>query len=147
VASVSEGILGAEGSKRIAERQREMEAALQNGRFDEAQRLAAEVKALRDEPRPQAPDPDRVRSLLRLATGLCRGEDGSIQHLILTPFHPIAVRLRALAEDILVAVLSRLWSEGWSEEALDDLDDVLRDWGLPDPLHIYGFWDGNDPLA
>ena len=92
-----------------------------------------------------AVDIKTVRSILRLCTG--RTEvGGRVQHLVLTPHHPLVLRLRLIGDEILAATLRQLWTVGWDRRTLDDLDGALEEWGLPEPIHCYGYWDG-EPLV
>jgi hypothetical protein len=86
-----------------------------------------------------------VRKLLRLCTGTTT-EGGQSRQLVLTPHHPLVLRLRLVADDILAETLQLLWTKGWDRRTLDDLEGAMNDWGLPEPIHCYGSWEG-DPLA
>ncbi len=86
-----------------------------------------------------------VRRLLSLCTGIVR-DDGKPRQLVLTPHHPLTLRLRLVAEDILADTLQLLWNQGWDRRTLDDLEGAIAEWGPPEPMHCYGAWDG-EPLV
>jgi len=86
-----------------------------------------------------------VRKLLSLCTGVALSK-GRPQYLVLTPHHPLVLRLRIIAEDLIAETLTQLWARGWDRRVLADLDGALDEWGLPEPVHCYGAWDG-DPLV
>jgi hypothetical protein len=90
-------------------------------------------------------DMHTVRSLLRLCTGRTELE-GQVRQVILNPHHPLVLRLRLVGDRILATTLRQLWTDGWDRRTLDDLDGALEEWGLPEPIHSYGFWDGT-PLV
>lgn len=92
-----------------------------------------------------AVDVTTVRSLLRLCSGRTES-DGHVRRLVLTPHHPLVLRLRLVADRILATTLQQLWTVGWDQRTLDDLEGALDEWGLPEPIHCYGFWDG-EPLV
>ena len=118
----------------------------QAGALKEMQRLAARMGELQREVLPtRFVSVNGVRKLLSLCTGIL-SKDGSARHLVLTPHHPLVLRLRLVGEDLLAEALQRLWTSGWDRETLDDLEGALDDWGLPEPIHCYGAWDG-DPLV
>jgi hypothetical protein len=92
-----------------------------------------------------AVDVPTVRSLLRLCTG--RTESGGrVRRVVLNPHHPLVLRLRFVGDNILATTLQQLWTVGWDRRTLDDLEGALDEWGLPEPIHCYGFWDG-EPLV
>jgi hypothetical protein len=33
-------------------------------------------------------------------------------------------------------------TSGWDRRTLDDLEGAIDEWGLPEPIHCYDFWDG-----
>ena len=92
-----------------------------------------------------AVDLPTVRSLLRLCTGRTES-DGHVRRVVLNPHHPLVLRLRLIGDDILATTLQQLWTVGWDCRTLDDLEGTLDEWGLPEPIHCYGFWDG-EPLV
>jgi hypothetical protein len=100
------------------------------------------VNIQRDGP---AVDVPAVRSLLRLCTGRTES-NGHVRRLVLNPHHPLVLRLRLIGDNILATTLQQLWTVGWDRRTLDDLEGALDEWGLPEPIHCYGFWDG-DPLV
>ena len=92
-----------------------------------------------------AVDVPTVRSLLRLCTGRTES-DGHVRRVVLNPHHPLVLRLRLVSDNILANTLEQLWTVGWDRRTLDDLEGALEEWGLPEPIHCYGFWDG-EPLV
>ena len=86
-------------------------------------------------------DVHTVRSLLRLCTGRIEWE-GRVRGVVLTPDHPLVLRLRLVGDRILGKTLHELWTIGWDRRTLDDLEGALDEWGMPEPIHCYGFWDG-----
>ena len=86
-----------------------------------------------------------VRSILR-SMHRPNGVGGRVRRLVLTPHHPLVLRLRLIGDEILATTLRQLWTVGWDRRTLDDLDGALEEWGLPEPIHCYGFWDG-EPLV
>jgi hypothetical protein len=106
------------------------------------QRRKQLLKSRQDAPHLDVPT---VRSLLRLCTGRTESQ-GRVRRVVLTPHHPLVLRLRLIGDEILAATLKQLWAGGWDERTLDDLEAALDEWGLPEPLHCYGFWDG-EPLV
>ncbi len=75
-------------------------------------------------------DVHTVRSLLKLCTGRTEWE-GRVDQVVLTPHHPLVLRLRLVGDRILAKALSQLWTDGWDRRTLDDLDGALEEWGLP----------------
>jgi hypothetical protein len=90
-------------------------------------------------------DLQTVRSLLRVCTGRTESA-GRVRRLVLNPHHPLVLRLRLIGDRILATTLQQLWTDGWDRRTLDDLEGALEEWGLPEPIHLYGFWDG-EPLV
>jgi hypothetical protein len=86
-------------------------------------------------------DVHSIRSLLRLCTGRADWE-GQVEQVVLSPHHPLVVRLRLVGDSILANTLQQLWTVGWDRRTLDDLEGAMDEWGLPEPIHCYGFWDG-----
>jgi hypothetical protein len=86
-----------------------------------------------------------VRGLLRLCTGRTESK-GHVRRVVLSPHHPLVLRLRLVSDNILATTLRQLWTVGWDRRTLDDLEGALDEWGLPEPIHCYGFWDG-EPLV
>ena len=86
-----------------------------------------------------------MRSLLRACTGTLF-ERQQPTRIVLTPHHPLNLRLQGLSDIVLCDVLRTLWAEGWAASALDDLKDALKTWGLPEPIHTYGSLP-NEPLV
>lgn len=135
------------GSGEVVDPARLMElalAAFEAGRMDEVAELKARAKATSaGASGPAAPSVQSVRALLRVATGSV-----GVSRLVLTPHHPLAVRLRVLGDDLLMQVLGQLWSGGWPESAVEELTGAVDDWGWPEPLQFYKHWTGGpEPLA
>jgi hypothetical protein len=118
-------------------------AALEAGRMEEAAELKAKARALTTAPAGTGgPTCATVKALLRVATGSV-----GVVRLVLTPHHPLAVRLRVLGDDLLMQILSQLWTTGWPESAAEELLDALDNWGWPEPIQFYKHWTGQEPLA
>ncbi|WP_437733218.1 hypothetical protein [Sorangium sp. So ce1335] len=119
----------------------------QEKNFEEMVRLSEEFDELSSLPasKAKAPDVEDVRSLLRACT-VSAFEVETCRHVALTPHHPLVLRLRGIADDVLADVIGTMWTAGWPEEALDDLDETFHRWGIPEPVHCYGFWSG-EPLV
>ena len=136
-ASAVAGIAAGEDDKRRQlENQRE-EAALA-GDSGEFLRLTAELKALPKGASSREPTLDDARSILGACTGSLRDGDGTAR-LVLTPHHPLSLRLRGLSDIVLCEILTAMWTDGWHKDELNVLDDALNGWGLPEPVHTYGF--------
>ncbi|KYF96119.1 hypothetical protein BE20_04505 [Sorangium cellulosum] len=133
-------------SARIAELEAEMDRAIGAGDMIKVRELHSRIQAARAA-KPPAADvgPAQARHLLGLATVelLARGERS---RAVLTPHHPLVLRLRGVEDDFLIGLLQGLWTGGWRGEEADDLKEALDDWGLPEPAHAWCAWDG-DPLA
>ncbi|MEQ9075566.1 MAG: hypothetical protein RLP09_17045, partial [Sandaracinaceae bacterium] len=118
------------------------DALLAAGRLDELKALTMQGAG-----KPQRTQPP-VRALLKAWTGArwATASDGTTlpARLYLTPFHPMVLRSRYLADELLGGLIAELWFRGWPEAAADELDTTLKKWGLPEPVHCYGgFWDGS----
>jgi hypothetical protein len=123
-----------------------LDAAIDRGDVASIQQLRAELKELTAAAKgAELPELEAVRSLLRLCTGR-RTRDRVVEQVVLLPHHPLVLRLRRLADLVLRGVLRLIWTEGWPETGLEHLREALADWGLPEPLHFYGFWD-YEPLV
>ncbi len=136
-----------ETKRQREELERLMDEALDRGDNEEAKRLRTKLKTLPNasEKSATAIDQSEIRSLLKLAT--IQFSSGSVhERIALTPHHPLVVRLRAVSDTVLTRILRTIWLEGWPEAAADELRSALRGWGLPEPMHAYGFWD-EDPLV
>jgi hypothetical protein len=118
-------------------------AALEAGRMEEATELKAKAKAASATPTsPSVPSVQSVKALLRVATGSV-----GVSRLVLTPHHPLVVRLRVLGDDLLMQILRRMWTVGWPESAVEEVLEAVDDWGWPEPLQFYKHWTGQEPLA
>jgi hypothetical protein len=136
---LEEGEEAADPTKLMEEAQR----AVQEGRQAEGLELMKRAQALMtSRPSRRGPTVEGVRGLLRVCTGSM-----GLDRLVLTPHHPLVLRLRLVGDDLLTRILHVMWSEGWPESALEELQDALRDWGWPEPLQFYGWWVGKNPLA
>ncbi|WP_438033737.1 hypothetical protein [Sorangium sp. So ce204] len=133
-------------SARIADLEAEQERALDAGDMTRLRELHRLIQAERAK-KPATADvgPMQARHLLSLATVelLASGERS---RALLTPHHPLVLRLRGVEDDFLIGLLQGLWTGGWRGEEADDLKESLDDWGLPEPAHAWCAWDG-DPLA
>jgi hypothetical protein len=118
-------------------------AALEAGRMEEAAELKAKAKAASAATTSlPAPSVQAVKALLRVATG-----GVGVSRLALTPHHPLVVRLRVLGDDLLMQILGHMWTGGWPESAVEELQEAVDDWGWPEPLQFYKHWTGQEPLA
>lgn len=136
---------GASAQTEISEIQQRLPALANSGQLDEMRRLAVRLGELQSQAAGPAVSVKDARKLLSLCTGIVVSE-GRPQQLVLTPHHPLVLRLRLVGEDLLAETLQRLWAVGWDRRTLDDLDGAIDEWGLPEPIHCYGAWDG-DPLV
>src|SRR5262249_6788380 len=122
--------------------QEQLQRAALAGNMEEVGILAAKLKALPAEAQPgTVPSVEGVRNLLQVCTGNLRNE-----RIVLTPHHPLVLRLRAISDALTAEILRVMWTEGWPEPALDELEE-LEGWGWPEPLRFYGWWAGKDPLV
>lgn len=138
------GAAGAEGKRRELEQERD--AAIMRGDLQAATKFLRDLSQLTAAAGgAELPQIESVRSVLRTCTGR-RSRDERVEQVVLLPHHPLVLRLRRLADVVLRDVLKQIWTEGWPEEGLEHLREALDDWGLPEPLHFYGFWD-DDPLV
>jgi hypothetical protein len=118
-------------------------AALRENRPEDAAALIAKARAATAGPAGvAAPTVASVKALLRVATG-----GVGVSRLVLTPHHPLVVRLRVLGDDLLMKILGRMWTGGWPESAIEELLEAVDDWGWPEPLQFYKHWTGQEPLA
>jgi len=130
---------------RINEELRRIEDKLEQDGADFKTLLQRRKELIKIQQEGPAVDLVTVRSLLRLCTG--RTESGGhVRHIVLNPHHPLVLRLRLIGDNILATTLKQLWTVGWDRRTLDDLEGALEEWGLPEPIHCYGFWDG-EPLV
>ena len=138
------GIAAGEDDKR-RQLENEREEAAIAGDSEKFLRFTAELKALPKGASSPAPTLDDVRSILGACTGSVRDGEGAAR-LVLTPHHPLSLRLRALSDIVLCEILTALWTHGWHKDDLNILDDALNGWGLPEPVHTYGF-QSSQPLV
>lgn len=132
--------------QRLADLEVEADRALEADDFARAKELRRLARELRDARTPaQDHAPAQARALLSLAAAeILNGEVRS--RFLLTPHHPLVLRLRGVADDFLAGLLAELWAGGWQSEGADDLKEALHDWGLPEPTHAWCAWDG-EPLV
>jgi len=137
--------IAAGGAEKRRELEKQRDEAIRNLQFAELPRLQAELDTLG--PANAAPEPtlDDVRSILGACTGSLRDGEGAAR-LVLTPHHPLSLRLRALSDIVLCEILTALWTHGWHKDELNILDNELNGWGLPEPVHTYGF-QSSQPLV
>jgi len=137
--------IAAGGAEKRRELEKQRDEAIRNRQFTELPRLQAELDTLG--PANAAPEPtlDDVRSILGACTGSLRDGEGAAR-LVLTPHHPLSLRLRALSDIVLCEILTALWTDGWHKDELNILDNELNGWGLPEPVHTYGF-QSSQPLV
>ncbi|WP_141323410.1 hypothetical protein [Myxococcus sp. AB025B] len=119
--------------------QEAMMAAVVAGDLVLAQSLGQQLKVL---PPPTASTPnmgiDEARRLLETETWrLVRG--AIMERLVLSPHHPLVLRLRVLSDVLLTQVIEALWRRTWPSSAHEDLKDALAGWELPEPQHAYGY--------
>jgi hypothetical protein len=146
VAAVSARAGSTDAIEQKQQLEKQRDAAIAAAQWDEVQRITAELHALPDVAASSVPPAlDDVRSLLRACTGtlLDRQQPAWV---VLTPHHALNLRLKTLSDIILCDVLRMLWTDGWASSARHDLDAALETWGLPEPIHTYGFLP-NEPLV
>lgn len=128
----------------------EAHKAMQDGKIDQATALfkqAQEQVLGAAGSGGQRPTLDTIRGLLTVCTGHVTSSDGTPHRAALTPHHPLVCRLRVVSDSVLVDMLRLMWTTGWPEEAFEELEDALNNWGLPEPQHFYGWWIGGKPLV
>ena len=128
----------------IAALDRELGAAFSAREFERASDLHTKITALKAAPvQADIPIAD-VRRILQVETAVLESESIPCR-LVLSPHHPLVLRLRILAECVLADVIATLWRGAWPELARDELESCLAQWGLPEPQHVYGI--GPMPLV
>jgi len=145
VTAWAKGVSGVSARAEIQQELDEIDERLENDDPDYKPLLLRRkvlIKLQQDGP---AVDVHTVRSLLSLCSGRTEW-NGQVEQVVLTPHHPLVLRLRLVGDRILAKALRQLWTDGWDRRTLDDLDGALEEWGLPEPIHCYGFWDG-DPVV
>lgn len=99
----------------------------------------------------KAPKPlarEAVRRLLAQNTVAFRDTEGNHLRAMLSPHHPLVMRLRALEDDLFVTILRDLWNGAWPDAGRGELAEALEksrstaNWGLPEPMHAWCAWDG-----
>lgn len=145
IARAADGHDAEQRAAQIEELESQRDAALEREEFAEARQLAAKLRELKSAvPRVAALDIRDVRHALQIETAALSLQDGPCR-LVLSPHHPLVLRLRILADRVLGAVIGELWRGTWPEQVLDELQAYLKDWGLPEPQHVYGA--GPTPLV
>jgi hypothetical protein len=93
---------------------------------------------------PPPPSTENVRKLLAQNTIVFVSTEGVHQRALLSPHHPLVVRLRILEDELVAEILRCLWAQAWPEAGRRELDDALGQdaWGLPEPMHAWCAWDG-----
>jgi hypothetical protein len=135
--------LGQQGAgKSLQELLAEMQKAVADGKLAEAAALGEQMQARLPSGVSERPSVETVRNLLKVCTGAI-----PLKRIILTPHHPLVLRLRLLGEALLMDALRVMWTEGWPEAAVEELEDALQGWGWPEPIHFYGWWVGENPLV
>mgnify|MGYP005809889423 CR=1 FL=1 len=137
--------IAAGGADRRRELERLRDEAIRKQQFTELLRLQSELDTLDPAAAAPAPTLDDVRSILGACTGSLRDGEGTAR-LVLTPHHPLSLRLRGLSDIVLCEILTALWTDGWHEDEINVLEDALNGWGLPEPVHTYGF-QSSQPLV
>jgi hypothetical protein len=135
--------LGQQGTgKSMQELVAEIQKAAAEGRLTDVTALTQQMQARVPSAGPDRPSVDTIRSLLKVCTGAF-----ALNRIVLTSHHPLVLRLRLLGDAVLMDILRRLWTEGWPEAAVEELDDALQGWGWPEPMHFYGWRVGEEPLV
>jgi hypothetical protein len=135
--------LGDVGAPNAAELMAKAEEAFAGGQTEEGRRLMKQAHSLMtSDARSSCPTVDGIKGLLRVCTG-----SFGLTRLVLTPHHPLVLRLRLVGDEILIQILKKIWSDGWPEPAVEELEDALADWGPPEPVQFYGWWTGQTPLS
>jgi len=119
--------------------QKAMMAAMDADDMELAQSFRKQLKALVS-PTASAPimGMDEARRLLETETWrLVHGP--TVERLVLSPHHPLVLRLRVLSDVLLTQVIEALWRRTWPSSAHEDLEDALAGWELPEPQHAYGY--------
>ncbi len=137
--------IAAGGADKRRELERQRDEAIRERQFTDLVRLQSELDALGPATAALAPTLDDVRSILGACTGSLHDGEGTAR-LVLTPHHPLSLRLRTLSDIVLSEILTALWTVGWHKDELDVLEDALDGWGLPEPVHTYGF-QSSQPLV
>lgn len=133
------------GAQDVSALQAELQTALARGDIAEAMRLNALVMAQGAAPSGGGSPTNDARLLLGVQS-VRIDENDRPAHVLLSPYHPLVLRLRVLQDDLLGSVLRTLWIEGWPEASREDLSRAMTDWAFPEPLHAWSTWDG-EPLV
>jgi hypothetical protein len=131
--------------RRKQELQAEFDAAFEREDMQTMKKLRAEMAALAPSTSGPALSIEDVRKLLRIETASLEA-DGQTARLLLTPHHPLVLRLRVLSDLVLTDVIRTLWLGQWPAVARDELTEFLAGWALPEPQHAYGVR-GPEPLV
>lgn len=144
IGRAAEGRNAEQRDAQIAALEAERDAAIEHDDFATVKQIKAKLQELKTIPRGSVLDVKDVRNVLAVETSTLTLKD-SICRLVLSPHHPLVLRLRILADRVLCAVIGELWRGTWPESVLDELLAYLKDWGLPESQHVYGI--GPNPLA
>jgi len=131
--------------RRKQELQAEFDAALEREDVQAMKQLRTEMAALAPSVSEPSMSIEDVRKLLRIETA-CIEADGRSARLLLSPHHPLVLRLRVLSDLLLTDIVRTLWSRQWPAVARDELKDFLAGSALPEPQHSYGVG-GSEPLV
>lgn len=128
-----------ERDRRVAEITDEMARAAAAEDMPRVVQLGAELKSLKSQASSAAPTVsiDELRKLISIETYQLGGVDQT-ERVILTPHHPLVLRLRVLSDGLLSEIIGSLWNAVWPESGLEDLDSALDGWELPEPQHVFG---------
>jgi hypothetical protein len=139
-AEVEQAAEGANQEQRQQKIQKLMADALEAFKSKDYARGAALSEAadqLKQEPAGPVMSLADVRRLLAVETW--RVAHGADERVVLSPHHPLVLRLRGLADTLLSEIIEALWKGAWPQAAREDLKDALDGWELPEPQHVYGF--------
>lgn len=127
------------GTASISDLEAQRDRAIDAGDVAVARRLKDEIAKAKASAPPPLPPIEEVRKRLQLCTAAWMGPDG--RHVLLLPQHPLVLRLRIASERLLVTLVQHVGNNGWPGRALGDLERVLSEWRLPEPMRFYG-WEG-----
>lgn len=123
----------------IAALERERDQAIADAAYEKLKPLKDKLDALKAAPTAPSLPIEDVRRILQVETSVV--ESGSApSRLLMSPHHPLVLRLRVLADQVLADIIRCLWDDSWPVLARDELENCLKQWGLPEPQHVYGFW-------
>lgn len=132
--------------QRRAQLQAQMNAAVGRTDLAAAMVIFAEIQSLLGTvPATPGMPIESVRKVLQVETSTV-GTGDAVQRLVMSPHHPLVLRLRILADRLLADIVTALWRGEWPSVAKDELNEALGDWSLPEPQHVYGN-EGASPLT